>query len=112
LRIDFTFDRKLTPEEKEAVTNQVNEWIEQDLEIIPREMNREDAEQIGAEMEFGARYPDTVTVYFIEDTEGNVISKEFCGGPHIKRTSELGKFRIKKEESSSAGVRRIKGILE
>ena len=75
-------------------------------------MKREDAESIGAEMEFGAKYPDIVSVYFIEDENGNQISKEFCGGPHVTNTKELGTFKIQKEEASSQGVRRIKAILQ
>ena len=63
-------------------------------------------------MEFGAKYPDIVSVYFIEDKGGNPISKEFCGGPHVKNTGELGHFKIMKEEAVSAGIRRIKAILE
>lgn len=62
-------------------------------------------------MEFGAKYPETVSVYFVEDENGNAISKEFCGGPHVTNTSELGMFKIQKEEASSAGVRRIKAVL-
>jgi alanyl-tRNA synthetase len=74
-------------------------------------MPKEEAEKIGAEMEFGAKYEDIVSVYFIEDENGNAISKEFCGGPHVENTGVLGKFKIQKEEASSAGVRRIKAIL-
>ncbi|MFT7557538.1 MAG: alanyl-tRNA synthetase [Planctomycetota bacterium] len=112
LRIDFSFDRKMTDEEKLAVTDQVNEWIAQGLLVVRREMPRAEAMSVGAEMEFGTTYPDTVSVYFIEDAEGNAISKEFCGGPHVGSISGLGTFRIKKEQASSAGVRRIKGVLE
>jgi alanyl-tRNA synthetase len=70
-----------------------------------------DAEKLGAEMEFGAKYPEMVSVYTIEDENGNQFSKEFCGGPHVSNTKELGNFKIQKEEAVSAGVRRIKGIL-
>ncbi len=112
LRIDFSFDRKLTDEEKDIVEDQVNEWISAGLDVVRKEMKREKAEKIGAEMEFGAKYPEMVSVYLIEDRAGNIISKEFCGGPHVSKTSELGKFKIKKEEAVSAGVRRIKGVLE
>lgn len=111
LRIDFNFDRKLTEEEKSAVENKVNEWIRQDLKVVKREMPREDAEKLGAEMEFGVKYPEVVSVYFIEDVNGNTVSKEFCGGPHVERIGTLGTFKIQKEEASSAGVRRIKAIL-
>jgi alanyl-tRNA synthetase len=112
LRMDFTFDRKLTNEEKEDVEKQVNEWIEQGLTVISRNMSLDEAEKIGAEMEFGQKYPDMVNVYMIENEDGEVVSKECCGGPHVTNTSKLGVFKIKKEESSSAGVRRIKGVLE
>ncbi len=111
LRIDFAFDRKMTDEEKAEVEKFVNEAIEKDYKVIKREMPKEEAEKIGAEMEFGAKYEDIVSVYFIEDENGNAISKEFCGGPHVEHTGILGKFKIQKEEASSAGVRRIKGVL-
>jgi len=80
--------------------------------MVRREMSKEEAEKIGAEMEFGAKYGDVVSIYFAEDDNGTVFSKEFCGGPHIKNTSELGEFKILKEEAVSQGVRRIKAILE
>ena len=112
LRIDFVHPQKMTKEEIEAVEKIVNDKIEEGLKVIKREMSKEEAEKIGAEMEFGGKYDDTVSVYFIEDEKGNVFSKEFCGGPHVNNTSELGSFKIKKEQSSSAGVRRIKAILE
>ena len=63
-------------------------------------------------MEFGAKYPETVSVYFVEDEKGSIFSKEFCGGPHVANTGELGHFKIQKEEAVSAGIRRIKAILE
>jgi alanyl-tRNA synthetase len=74
-------------------------------------MPLEEAEKLGAEMEFGAKYPEIVSVYFIEDKNGQAISKEFCGGPHVKNTAELEHFKIQKEEAVSAGVRRIKAVL-
>lgn len=111
LRIDFACDHKLSDEEKKKVEDFVNEKIKQGLNVVRREMPRAEAEKIGAEMEFGAKYPETVSVYFIEDHNGNPISKEFCGGPHVKNTSELGIFKIQKEEAVSAGVRRIKAVL-
>ncbi|MCI0619874.1 alanine--tRNA ligase [Candidatus Wolfebacteria bacterium] len=112
LRIDFTFDRKLTDEEKQKVEEIVNEWITAGLAVVRREMPREEAEKLGAEMEFGTKYPDVVSVYIIQDAEGSIFSIEFCGGPHVSNTSELGNFKILKEEASSAGVRRIKATLE
>ncbi len=112
LRMDFICDHKLTDEEKKKVEDFVNEKIEEKLDVVRREMPLLEAEKIGAEMEFGAKYPDIVSVYFIEDKKGNPISKEFCGGPHVKNIGELGHFKIMKEEAVSAGIRRIKAILE
>lgn len=106
MRFDFNCDHKLTDEEKKKVEDLVNEWIQQGLPVTKEEMKKEDAIKSGAECMFIEKYPDIVTVYTIGD-----VSKELCGGPHVKNTSELGKFKIKKEESSSSGVRRIKAIL-
>ena len=106
MRFDFNCDHKLTPEEKQEIEDLVNKWIKEGLPVIKEEMKKEDAIKSGAECMFIEKYPDIVTVYTI----GNV-SKELCGGPHVKNTSELGRFKIKKEESSSSGVRRIKAIL-
>ncbi len=111
LRIDFAFDRKMTDEEKSMVEAIVNGYIEADLPVIRREMPKMEAESLGAEMEFNAKYPDVVSIYFIEDKDGKAVSKEFCGGPHVERTGNLGKFSIQKEEASSQGVRRIKATL-
>ena len=107
LRFDFSCDHKLTDEEKAATEALVNEWISAGLEVRVEEMTKEEAIATGAECMFIEKYPDIVTVYFIGE-----VSKELCGGPHVANTSELGTFRIKKEEASSAGVRRIKGVLE
>jgi len=112
LRIDFSFDRKLTDDEKNKVEEMVNQKIKEGLEVVMREMPIEEAKKIGAEMEFGVKYKDTVSVYFIQDKQSNIFSKEFCGGPHSKGTDKLGKFKIIKEEASSQGVRRIKATLE
>ncbi len=111
LRIDFNLDRKLTEEEKIAIESKVNNWISKRLRVIKRDMPKTEAEKIGAEMEFGVKYPDVVSVYFIEDESGDVVSKEFCGGPHVENIGSLGTFKIQKEEASSAGVRRIKAVL-
>lgn len=111
LRIDFSFDRKLTSEEILKVESIVNQRISENLNVVRREMPLVEAEKIGAEMEFGAKYPDIVSVYFIESKDGKVVSKEFCGGPHVSNTNELGTFKIQKEEAVSAGVRRIKATL-
>ena len=107
MRFDFSSDHKLTDEEKKNVENLVNKWIEEGLDVTVKEMKKEDAIKSGAECMFIEKYPDVVTVYSI----GNV-SHELCGGPHVKNTSELGHFRILKEEASSAGIRRIKAVLE
>ncbi len=112
LRIDFMFERKMTDEEKKQVEDIVNEKIAQGLNVIRREMPLVEAEKLGAEMEFGAKYPEMVSVYTIEDTNGNQFSKEFCGGPHVSNTKELGNFKIQKEESVAQGIRRIKATLE
>lgn len=112
LRMDFLCDHKLTDEEKQKVEDFVNEKIKEDLLVVRREMSLAEAEKIGAEMEFGAKYPEVVSVYFIEDQAGNVLSKEFCGGPHVERTGLLGTFKILKEEAVSSGIRRIKASLD
>lgn len=111
LRIDFLCDHKLTDEEKKRAEDWVNDKIERGLDVIRREMPFEEAQKIGAEMEFGAKYADIVSVYFIEDADGNIFSKEFCGGPHVKNTQELSHFKIQKEEAVAAGIRRIKAVL-
>ncbi len=106
LRFDFNFPRPMTSEEISAVEKIVNDEIAKDSEVIMQEMSIEQAKEEGAVGVFGSRYGEVVKVYTI----GN--SKEICGGPHAKRTGEMGKFRITKEQSSSAGVRRIKAVLE
>ena len=111
MRFDFSCDHKLTDEEKKKVEDLVNEWISRGLDVKCEEMKKDDAIKSGAECMFIEKYPDIVTVYSIGNKNG-VVSKELCGGPHVKNTSELGHFKIKKEEASSAGVRRIKAILE
>ncbi len=112
IRIDFAHDAKMTDEQKTEVEQLVNEWIKTDMPMQRMEMPRAEAEQIGAEMEFGVKYPDLVSVYFIGNNLDSAISKEFCGGPHIDHTGLIGTFKIQKEEASSAGVRRIKAVIE
>ena len=107
MRFDFSCDHKLSDEEKQKAEDLVNLWISEGLDVRAQEMKKEYAIKSGAECMFIEKYPDIVTVYSIGD-----VSKELCGGPHVKNTSELGHFKIKKEEASSAGVRRIKAILE
>lgn len=119
LRFDFNVDHKLTPEELQKVEDRVNAWIEADLPVVYAEYDKDYAfDDLHAHGSFRDRYPDRVTVYAIgkggetpEDL-AETISMEICGGPHVKSTGELGKFKITKEESSSAGVRRIKAVLE
>lgn len=111
LRIDFNFARKLTPVEMEKIEILVNNTILQDLSVTRIEMDREKAESIGAQKEFGQKYPDRVSIYFVGELN-NYFSAEFCGGPHVSRTGELGKFKILKEESAGAGIRRIYAVLQ
>ncbi len=107
MRFDFSCDHKLTPEEISKCEEIVNNWIKASLSVSVLEMPKEDAIKLGAEAMFIERYPDIVTVYSIGD-----VSKEICMGPHVKNTSELGTFKIVKEEASSSGVRRIKAVLK
>jgi alanyl-tRNA synthetase len=112
LRIDFSYDKKMTPEQKVEVEKIVNQKIAEHIPVVRTDMKKEEAEKLGAEHEFGATYPDMVSVYSVGPL-GNAFSIEFCGGPHVSNTSELvGTFKIVKEEASSAGVRRIKAVLE
>lgn len=113
LRFDFSFDRKLTDEEKQKVEDLVNSKIAQALPVTSEEIPLQQAFDSGAQGEFGAKYPEMVSVYTIEDPSDKRkwFSKEICTGPHVKNTKELGYFKIKKETSSSAGVRRIKAIV-
>ncbi|MDB5266345.1 MAG: alanyl-tRNA synthetase, alanyl-tRNA synthetase [Parcubacteria group bacterium] len=111
LRFDFAFSRKMTDEEKQKVEDIVNRNIEAKLPVQNVVLNKEEATASGALHFFDQKYPDQVSVYFIGDSLDTAISKEFCGGPHVSNTSELGKFTIQKEEAVSQGVRRIKAIL-
>jgi alanyl-tRNA synthetase len=122
LRLDFSYDGgKMTDEQKAAVEKIVNEKIAEDLPVMRNEMPREEAEKLGAEHEFGQKYPDRVSVYSIgpkgatlaDPKFSEAFSIEFCGGPHVTRTGEIGgTFRIAKEEAVSAGIRRIRGVIE
>ena len=112
LRIDFLCEHKLTDEEKKNVEDWVNDKIKKGLVVTRRELPLTVAEKIGAEMEFGAKYPEMVSVYFIGPGEKyEAMSKEFCGGPHVTNTKELGQFKIQKEEAVAQGIRRIKAVL-
>jgi len=114
LRFDFNFSRKLTNEEIKKVEEWINEKIKKGFNVKKEEMSLKKAIDSGAQAEFGTKYPERVSVYTIYDEKDpkNFISKELCTGPHVKDISELGKFKILKEESSSLGIRRIKAILE
>ncbi len=111
LRFDFSHPEKLTEEQKQEVEKLVNEWIEKDLPVSWQEMPLNEAKDLGATGVFENKYGDKVKVYTIGSGD-YVVSREICGGPHVDRTGVLGNFKIKKEESSSAGVRRIKAVLE
>jgi alanyl-tRNA synthetase len=115
LRIDFNYSEKLTPEQLRSVEDFVNSAIDAGLEVVRLDMPRSEAEQLGAEMEFGQKYPDQVSVYKIVDSQGQNISIEFCGGPHVKNTSEIGedgkRFKISEQENIGSGLRRIKAKL-
>ena len=106
LRFDFTHPQKMTKEEIEQVENIVNEQIQKDLTVTCEEMSYEEAKKSGAIGLFTDKYGDRVKVYTVGD-----FSKEICGGPHVTHTGDMGRFKIKKEESSSSGIRRIKAVL-
>ncbi len=106
LRFDFSWPQKMTDEEKKKVEDLVNEWINEGIPVTKKMTTVEEAKTEGAMALFGAKYGDQVSLYTIGD-----ISKEICCGPHVENTKELGSFKIKKEESSSAGVRRIKAVI-
>lgn len=114
LRIDFNYGAKMTPEQKAEVEKIVNEKINEDIPVVRTEMSLEDAEKLNAEHEFGAKYPERVSVYSIGPLE-SAFSIEFCGGPHVEHTAQLkesGVFKIQKEEAVAQGIRRIKAVLE
>ncbi len=112
-RFDFTYPQKMTDEQKQEVEKLVNEWIARDAEMKQEMLPLARARELGAIGLFGEKYADTVSIYTATDKKtGEVISREFCGGPHVEHTGLIGKFRIAKEEAVSAGVRRIKAIIE
>jgi alanyl-tRNA synthetase len=120
LRLDYLHDAKLTDEQKKEVERIVNEKIAEDLPVIRSEMALADAEKLGAEHEFGQKYPARVSVYSIGPKTATLenpqfdkaFSIEFCGGPHVTHTGEIGHFTIAKEEAVAAGIRRIRGVIE
>lgn len=111
-RFDFSFPRKLTPEEIKKVEEVINEKIKEDLPMQKVTMSKTEAEKTGALYFFKEKYPDPVNIYFIGKNIESAWSKEFCGGPHVTHTGEIGKFRIAKEEAVGAGTRRIRGVVE
>ncbi len=111
LRFDFTYTAKMTDEEKKRVEDIVNEKIDAGLPVVRIEMPKAEAEKTGALHFFGDKYGDVVSVYFIGDSIKNAYSKEFCGGPHVLNTKDIGHVKIAKEEAVAAGVRRIKMVL-
>lgn len=111
LRFDFNHDEKLTPEQIVQVENYVNDAIASKAVTYTLELPKNEAKESGVEGNFWDKYPDTVKVYTFQDQEGKVWSREVCGGPHVEDTTKLGTFSIVKEQSSSAGVRRIKGVI-
>jgi alanyl-tRNA synthetase len=120
LRLDYLHDAKLTDDQKKEVERIVNEKIAEDLPVIRSEMPLEEAEKLGAEHEFGQKYPARVSVYSIGPKGATLgdpqfkkaFSIEFCGGPHVSRTGEIGHFTITKEEAVAAGIRRIRGVIK
>ncbi len=111
-RFDFSFDRKLTDEEKQRVENIINEKIREDLPVSFKEMEKKDAEKTGALHFFKQKYPEKVRVYYVGKTFQDAYSKEFCGGPHVTHTGEIGEVKVQKEEAVAAGVRRIRVVLK
>lgn len=111
LRFDFTHPEKVTREQLDQVEDFVNECIATNADVLLEEMTQAEAKERGVEGSFWEKYPDIVKVYTFIDSSGKVWSKELCGGPHVKNVKELVKFKIKKEGSSSRGVRRIKAVL-
>lgn len=112
VRFDFNLDHKMTPEELSKVEAKVNEWISADLPVVYDEYDKAYARDVlKAHGEFWDKYPEKLKVYTIGDFE-NPVSREVCGGPHVEHTGVIGHFKIKKEESSAAGIRRIKAIIE
>ena len=110
-RFDFSFSRKLLPEEIKQVENLVNETIQKDLPVGFVEMDKKEAEKTGALYFFREKYPERVKVYYAGHSLQDAFSKEFCGGPHVSHTLEIGTFKIIKEEAVGAGMRRIRGIV-
>ena len=112
LRFDFAFERKLTKDDLQKVEEIVNSKIKESLPVQSVSLLKDEAEKSGALRFFGEKYGDTVTVYFTGKDLKSSWSKEFCGGPHVKNTSEIKNFKILKEEAVGKGVRRIKAVVD
>ena len=110
-RFDFSFPRKVTPEELQEAEDMVNAKVVEDLPVTYVELPIDEAKKTGALYYFKEKYPDRVKVYYAGKTLGGAYSREFCGGPHVTHTGEVGKFRIVKEEAVSAGIRRIRATV-
>ena len=112
-RFDFTHDKKMTDEEKHKVEDLVNEWVKKDYAVKKEILPLDEAKKLDAIGVFGERYPDLVSIYTVYDPiTGEIMSREFCGGPHVEHTGVIGNFKIQKEEAVSAGVRRIKAVVD
>jgi alanyl-tRNA synthetase len=111
-RFDFSFRRKPTPEEVKRIEDLVNEKIKENLPVRFVELPRAEAEKSGALFFFKEKYPERVKVYYVGDDLSSAWSKEFCGGPHVARTGEIGKFRVIKVEKTGADTQRIRAIVE
>jgi alanyl-tRNA synthetase len=112
MRFDFSHNAPMSGEEISRVEAIVNEQIRRDLPLTMEVMSLEDAKASGAIALFGEKYEHQVKVYTIGDASTGIFSREVCGGPHVERTGTMGAFKIQKEQSSSAGVRRIRAVLE
>jgi alanyl-tRNA synthetase len=114
LRFDFSHGGKPTPEELASVTAMVNGWLQRDLVVERTTMSEPQARQLGAIGAFGEKYGESVSVHSVIDrASGEVISREFCGGPHVSSVREIaGQFRIVKEQGIATGIRRIKAVLD
>jgi alanyl-tRNA synthetase len=111
-RFDFSFPRKMTPEEVKKAEEVVNKKIKENLPVSFKEMPKVEAEKLGALHFFKEKYPDLVKIYYIGKDIESAWSKEFCGGPHVKHTGEIGRFKIAKEEAVGSGIRRVRGIVD
>jgi alanyl-tRNA synthetase len=112
MRFDFAFPRKVTPEEIKKVEDIVNGVVAKDLPVSYQEMSKDDAMKTGALYFFKEKYPEKVKVYYVGHSIPDAFSKEFCGGPHVDHTAIIGKFKITKEESVGAGMRRLRAIVD